>query len=465
MKSHRYTVFLLLCVTSGVLAQESGSEEEQGLLRPGVLRAEENNLYLKDHAPKGLFEHLKYIPLGNQSFLSFGGHLRQQYEYFRNFEFGEVSDDPNGWLIQRLMLHSDLRVGNFRLFAQLQSSHHWFETVESLTIDRDDLALHQGFLEYKFKWRSEASVTTRFGRQELSYGDQRLFTLRNGPNVRQTFDVAKICYEDAQWRMDVFYARPIENRLEVFDNPRITNEEVWAAYSVFNTVPWVPGSMDVYYVGFRSRRRVYEEGIAQESRHSVGTRHWGKIGRFRFDHEFTYQFGRFGDGNLSAFAVSFDLGYQLSEHGWQPEIGLKTEVISGDRVKRDGDLNTFSGLYPNGAYYGLIALFGPANLIDFHPSVTMRPFRNYLLILDWDFFWRYDRQDGIYAPNGSLLRAGDASDERYYGHQPGFEMLHEVGRYWEFAFEGSWFVAGDFFADTGEERNVLHFAITSKFKF
>ncbi len=432
-----------------------------------MLRAEEDYRQLSGYQTMHFLERLKYISLGEKPgfYLSVGGEFRSQYERFNNLAFGAEEDDPSGWLLQRLMLHTDWRLGRFRIFTQFLSASHFFETTESSPVERDDLNLHQGFIEYRFDLAEDQHLTARLGRQELWYGSRRLISVREGPNVRLSFDAAKVVFETPELKIDAFYAQPVRNQPTVFDNSRISDEKLWSAYAVLKTPRFVPGSLDLYYIGLQSDRRLYEEGQASETRHSIGLRHWGEYKRWRYNHELVYQFGSFGKGDISAYTISVDVAYRLSERGWKPEIGLKTEIISGDKAQGDGDLNTFNALYPRAAYFGLIAQIGPANLVDFHPSITFNPFADYEFTLDWDFFWRHRLSDGFYGPNAFLERPGSASNQRFLGHQPGFEMARGFGRYWEASFEGSWFITSDFFEQTGEGRNILHFAVTTRFKF
>lgn len=54
---------------------------------------------------------------------------------------------------------------------------------------------------------------------------------------------------------------------------------------------------------------VFNQGVGREERHTIGTRSFGKLGHWDFNHEAVYQFGRFGSGNISAWSVATDHGY------------------------------------------------------------------------------------------------------------------------------------------------------------
>lgn len=65
---------------------------------------------------------------------------------------------------------------------------------------------------------------------------------------------------------------------------------------------------------------------------------------------------------------------------------MKTEIISGDKHSDDNHLQTFNPLYPRGAYFGLVALIGPSNLIDIHPSINFTLTEKLGLGFDYDIF-------------------------------------------------------------------------------
>jgi hypothetical protein len=58
----------------------------------------------------------------------------------------------------------------------------------------------------------------RAGRQELEYGSGRLIDLREGPNVRLSFDGFLLKDKVSSWQIDGFAMRPDE------DNPRILRQ-------------------------------------------------------------------------------------------------------------------------------------------------------------------------------------------------------------------------------------------------
>lgn len=459
MKTRVKAVIILasgLLWINNVLGQENTTLPEIGLLR-----AEEDYSRLAEQESTRLIEQLKYIPLGKRSYLSMGGEARYLAERFHNNGWDEASGNV-GWLLQRYVLHTDWHFGNFRTFVQLHSAHQGLTDEAPRGVDVDELDFHQLFVEYNLPLTAGQNLKGRLGRQEFWLGSRRLISMREGPNVRLAFDAARLFYERPGFTVEGMYARLVENEQGVFDNRSTEEEQFWGVYSVTENLVG-PFNADLYYLGFYSTLREYDQGQADETRHSIGTRIW-KNGAFKVNAEAIYQWGSYGNGDISAYTVSLDIS-KKTRLPLNPTFGIKSEIVSGDRDPLDEDLQTFNAFYPRGAYFGLIALIGPANLIDVHPSVSVGLTKNVGFTFDWDIFWRHKTADGIYGPNKALERSGEGSNSNYIGHQPGFEIAYEPNRYWSFSLEGSWFIAGDFFEDTGTSENVLHFASSARFRF
>ena len=110
-----------------------------------------------------------------------------------------------GYMLVRAMLHADLHIGNrFRLFVQPASGSDFFKEAAPAPVDRDELFLLNAFVDYDFLRQKNKSLILRLGRQELNYGAGRLVTIREGPNIRQYWEGAKISYSKKGLIIDAF---------------------------------------------------------------------------------------------------------------------------------------------------------------------------------------------------------------------------------------------------------------------
>lgn len=411
------------------------------------------------------YKSIKYTSLGNKesTYASFGGEVRYQVQYFNNEDWGETPKENYTATYSRFLLHSDLKLSkSFRLFGQLNSTSTAGRITPNRSIDQNTVDLHQAFVDITLLERKNSNISFRGGRQEMRYGSQRLVTVREGPNNRLSFDALKLSRKSKKMTLDLFYAHPVKQQLGVFDDSFQSDEKIWSSYAVIDSV--IKNShLDLYYIGFYNRNKSYSIGSAKELRHSLGFR-WWKNDQLTYDIEAVLQFGEFGNQNIWAYTLSLNLNYQLENLKGKPTVGIKTEIISGDRDGDDQELNTFNPLFPRGAYFGLAALIGPANLIDLHPSISFELNKKLNLNFDYDLFWRYTLKDGIYGPNTALIFE-EEGDERFIGGQVGVNLEYEMNGFFSFSPEFTWFNTGDYLKEVSPGKDIFFSAITAQLKF
>lgn len=431
-----------------------------------LLRYDENYEFLKDSS-RNFYENLKFVPLNKEKniYLSFGGEARYEYVDFNNEDWGRLNIGHNNFLLQRYDLHADIHLGKtFRVFAQLRSALQDGRINGPRGIDEDQLNVQNLFLDVNVYQKEDKKITVRAGRQELDYGSGRLISVREGPNARLYFTGGKIMYSSARVSVDAFAMMADTIYNGVFDNKMSKQLNLWGAYSkiIFPKA----GNLDLYYLGIRRDESLFEEGIAPERRHTIGTRLWKYGGGFIYNLEAAYQFGTFGSGNINAWTGSIDIGYSFENIKFKPTINLRNDYISGDKNQGNGNLQTFNPLYPKGGYFGFSPQVGPVNLIDIHPYATMDLLSNLKMQIDVVLNWRYSTQDGVYRPSGMLNLRGSASDERYIGTAYLANFTYSVNKYISVVSGIQYFKTGAFINDIiPNSKDGVFFNARLGFKF
>lgn len=433
------------------------------------LRYDESYTYLRDPVLRSDYlDTIKFIPLNVNGdwYLTLGGEIRERYEYYHNSLWGRGPQDDSGYLLQRYMIHADAHFGDFfRIFTQFKSGFENGRNGGPRPTDRDDFDLHQAFMDTRVSWSDADSLTFRAGRQELAYGSSRLVSFREGPNVRLSFDGVKAILKVRDWQVDAFAAKPVRTITGVFDDDPNPDQDFWGLCAV-TPVSWLPGgNIDLYYLGLDRNDANFDQGMAHELRHSVGTRIWGRKSGWDYNLEFVHQFGSFGDGDIRSWTAASDVGFAFESAPLKPRLGLKANITSGDNSPNNADLQTFNPLFPRGAYFGEPALIGPANHIDVHPQLDLALRRNITLILDWDCFWRESTHDGIYGPAVNLIQSGQTSDARYVGNQAEAMLEWRVDRHFTFTVDYAHFIAGDFLKQTTPDKDVDYLSVWITFRF
>ncbi|QCW99476.1 hypothetical protein FGM00_04885 [Aggregatimonas sangjinii] len=422
----------------------------------GVLSQYDDFSFLRNVQNRNTYDKIKFIPFGENGSLSFGGSYRTQFEYFNDQDFIEGATDS--WVLGRLMLHADVRHDNWQFFAQLNSSSIVSKENPS-PVDRDELAFNQLFLKY-----DDDNWVFKVGRENLSYGSSRIISFREGPNVRRYFDGVNVIRRLDKIKLEAFYYQIVGTNPFAFDNDVLDGDEyIFGTYNTFSNSSRNQ-NLDIYYLKFGKDEVRYQQGTAEENRHSLGLRYFGNIhSKLSFNTEFLYQFGEFGETDISAWTASVNLAYKMALGSGNLTFDLKSEIISGDDNPMDNELNTFNALYPRGAYFGRIAQFGPANLIDVHPSLTYST-NKWTFFTDYVAFWRESTDDGIYGA-GLNLSYEDLNDEQFIAHQVGAALSYNFSASLSFGMESNYLIRGDFIEASGLGTNTLHFLCEAQLKF
>lgn len=423
------------------------------------------SLVKKDSVKKG-FNQLKYIPIGKNNFISFGGELREQFQVYNNINFGDVpptfQDISTNQLWHRLMVHSNIELGNhFRFFIQLNSTLRFLNDNPIVPeIDENQLSLHQAFAELKV-----TNWNFRLGHQEMYYGNHRLITLREGPNTRQAFDGLVVKHKFKNGTIDLFAVSKVVSKQYVFDDQSMHD----GLYGIYGTHYFFSHKLglDYYLVDFQSKARKYNYQSGFEDRQTCGIRLFSNLKTINFEFESGYQTGKFNDLMIEAYNVLADINVTLLP-AKKGIIGFAANVASGDKDSSDNKLNTYNLLYAKPAY-GLAVPIGATNIISFYPYVKINPIQKLNILAQVFFMARNSNQDGTYSPgmieNRPKPNALFASDKKTLGQFYVLETNYQQTKNLSFSFDASYFEAGSYPKATGKGKDVTYLSFKSTFKF
>ncbi|CAM3910497.1 alginate export family protein [Bordetella tumulicola] len=434
-------------------------------------RYDEDWSLMRDPAQRiDFLDRSKFIALNTEgtNWLSLGGEARWHYDYIDNPGWGDDPQDPHGVLLERYLLHADLHLGRrLRVFGQLYSARENGRTGAPAPIDENRLDMQQAFADVVLGDGDNAAPMLRIGRQEMAYGSSRLIDVREGPNVRRSFEGARLLTQAGAWRTDVIAVRPVLAQVGNFDDKRDPDQALWGIYAsnpALTQLPWGSG-LDLYYLGYRHRSASFDQGTAAEQRHTIGARLWGDRGGWDWNWEFIGQGGRFGQGHIAAWSLSAETGHTWPEAKGLPRVGLSVNAASGDKDPNDDDLQSFNALFPRGNYFSELALLGPRNFVNLRPSISFQPARSVTMTADVDFFWRLETQDGIYSPSGGLLRSGQGSGARFVGTELSLSTAWNINSRWTLTAIYSRFISGRFIRETGSSSDIEYVELTLQAKF
>ena len=436
-----------------------------------LLRENDDWSFLADPAQRQDFwDPIKYIRLRQDRddwFLSIGGEVREIWEQIGNDNWGQ-QPFMNGYFNERYMLHFDLHYGkHVRTFVELKSGLNSYRIGGPRPIDEKKLDFQAAFLEVG-TGEDRRWIKFRVGRQEMEYGSGRLIDVREGPNVRLSFDGFKVKSGIGPWQIDYFALRPDLDKSGFFDNAPNHQVGFWGVYGVRPLKRNF--TLDTYYLGLERKTAAFNRGVGHELRHTIGARLSRPIAEAKpgwdFDDEALWQFGTFGSANIRAWTVASETGYRFTNLPLKPRFSAKADISSGDDP-RTNTLGTFNPLFPKGNYFGVLATAGPGpiNFIDLHPHVETKFPHNVTASFDWIFQWRESLRDGVYSVPGFLIIPAGKSDARFVGHRPGTEVRWQVNRHLWFQADYGIFYAGKFVKESQPGRNLNYWALWTGYKF
>ena len=416
------------CLAAGVLlvmvvwAPATAQEQPQRPQRPAFhdLRYEEDWSVLKNTAlRKDPVDPIKYIELGERSYLSVGGELRGRLDYWRNANFGHAPAENMNSFLQRYQIHADWHIGgHVRAFGQFASGLEAGKEGGPWPTDEDPAEIRQAFLEVGGGSPAEATRwAVRLGRQEMAFGQSHFISTADFFNTRRAFDGIRVQATRGVLEFNAFLTRPVESQSGAFDDGSDRNQ-LFGAASVFMPSPVSKhGRVSVFYINLTTDRWQWERGPGRDERHMLGLRIAAQETRWDYVYEVLLQRGTFSEVTpIRAWAVTTDTGYTITSAPRFARVGLRVNITSGDAGH--GSLGTFQPMFPDNAYSGKSGLVGPSNSIDVTPNFLLALSPRIFFIPDVAFFWRQKTSDGIYGVvSPYLVTPGGFSDSRYVGTQ------------------------------------------------
>jgi hypothetical protein len=396
------------------------------------------------------FDELKYIPLlrgDPESYASFGLNLRERMESTQDGPFGIGNSHTNTYGLQRVELHADVRPGaHWQIFVQLQDDRAFDKDIIT-PVDQDPLDLEQAFITYRGEMGSGV-LKVRIGRQQMGFDLERFVGVRDGPNVRQSFDAVWTDWEGSKWRLISFWSHPVQN---VPDKPFDDFSSRGLQYGGFrierNDIG--PGKLSAYYSRYDEDATLYLDARGNERRSDLDAHYQIDRGPVDWDLEAIRQSGHVGSARVDAWAVGSTGGYTLEQVHWTPRVGVQVDLASGDRRPGDGTLGTFNPLFPNAYYFTLMSTPTYVNLIHLRPSLDLHPASNLKLTARLGLQWRMTTEDAVYVIPNRPVPGTSGMPGRWTGVYEQLRAEWQIDRHWAAAVEGVQYQVGGVIRQAG----------------
>jgi len=347
--------------------------------------------------PREPLDALKYIPLSDddvRTYLSFGANIRERFEV-NDANFGTGGNQPQSYLLSRAEAHMDLRIrAQIQIFLQLQSDESPGKQLPA-PVDQDHLGIEQGFVALS-EPLGDGEVAIRIGRQQNGFDLQRFLSVRDGPNVRQSYDGVSVAYTTGPWRFIALYTHPVENRnSSLFDDYSSRHLSLDLLRIERQITP--SSSLSAYVGQFRQDDAHFPSASGNERRDLVEVRYTGASGGVDWDAEAMSQNGRIGEQVIHAWATGAVVGRTFGSTTFRPRLSLQFDAASGDKSPTDHQLDTFNPLFPSGYYFTTAGYTTYANLIHVKTDLAVNPLANLKVGFGIGVEWREAIADAIYT--------------------------------------------------------------------
>jgi Alginate export len=456
------TILVVVLVLVSVYA--AAQESQTRVYRPNT--ADEDWTFLKTSPKIDFWDPVKYIPLGREDrSLTLSGEFRFRPEGFRIRETATRPSTVDNYALQRYLFGADLRLGQrFRVFGELQSGIINGSLRSPRPTDRNSFDLHQMFFELRQPVGQKNRIGVIVGRQEIEIGSTRLISASPGLNVKRSFDGVGVAYRTPSWSFVGVGAELVALNAGAFDDRPDHEQRFWGG-AASRSGKTLQRELGVYYLGIDREDSLYAQALGPELRHTLGGKWNGAGPRLDLNYDVVFQWGRFTDAPIRAWAFATETGYRFPSVGWRPRVSVRTDMASGDKDSTDPALQSFNPLFPGNSYSGAVGLFGPTNLIDFNVAVTIFPRRDLTVGVEGPSYWRTSTGDGIYSTDLRLLVQPDAGTGTYVGTNPGVTAVWQVTRHLQLQGAITRFLSGPFLESTFVNNGFGFYSFTTRYRF
>lgn len=366
----------------------------------------------------------QYLP----KFLKADVEFRHRLEYRDNFDFNDSRNDRDTFDLWRTRLNLQwIPIKQLKLFTQFQDSRIANDSfVSSKAGFENFMDLRQLYVDYEDNIMIDAvnmnKLSLRAGRQEFSYGAQRLLGGFNWSNVAQSFDGGKIGAHFSTYhiQLDMFGGEKANIKSprepdDLFDGS--ANDRMWGYYA--SAKAFHETLIENYLIRRLTHKNVSfgPSGSSEIDDYTFGGR-LKKAFKNGVDYELEAagQWGNFNDQKVGAAMAVGILGYTFQKP-WQPRVAFEFDYGSGDSNASDGKLRTFDNLYPtNHLFYGYIDFISLQNLNDYRLQISAKPHKKVKLQADYHMLYLDTPKDSFYSVGRTVTRTAAAGIENVNPH-------------------------------------------------
>lgn len=355
----------------------------------------------------------------------------------------------DGYYLNRIRLEATVNIAPWlKGFAQVQDAQTLgYNIAAQPATHTDTLDLRQGYVEAR--WPSANGFGVRVGRQEISFGEQRLVGGADWNNTARSFDAVRVFVTQPGVQVDAFMSSVVVLAQNAFDRWKPGETFSGTYVSLSRLVP--KGVIEPYVLAkFQTSVKGELGGGGDGATYTFGARGAGALPR-RFDYgvEVAAQRGHISTDPIAAWAGHYALGWTIVPSAIKPRLVAEFNHASGDGDPRDGRRQTFDQLFPtNHNKYGIADQMGWRNMRDAMVGIELFPVKKLKLNADAHRLFLATTADGLYNALGALKVLNRQAASRVVGTELDFQAAYAFSKELSFGTGVGTLFAGDYLAQS-----------------
>ena len=394
--------------------------------------------------------------------ICFTAGYRSRYEGYTGGNFQAGNSDA--YVLTRFRLGVALKPSDwFRVYAELQDADAFWRDPK-IPPYQSTWDLRRAYVDIGDSERD--IIAFRVGRQDLSFGWQRLLGTSYWRNASKGWDAAMMIVNWKMLKLNAFAAAPVI----VFDNGLSHHQAGNDLHGLYgrlrNLVP--RSDLEPYLLWHLSPGiKTKQGGLANLDEKTAGL-HWiGTAANFDYDAEIADQFGSIGRDGIRAWGWSAITGYTWASWRWKPRLSFKYDYASGDRNPNSNVHGTFDQLYPNiHDHHGLADQVAWQNLISVRTVLRVSVRRNWMISTAYNDWWLASAKDGFYNSSGTIVaRDPKGLSGRHIGTELDAQTSYRIDRNLELGSGIGHIFAGEFLVNTGHPHAYTYPYVMINYNF
>ena len=418
--------------------------------------------------------------------LTFDGTIRERFEFLDGMNkktYGDSSIDSEGdkhgdahdrLLLQRIIagfiyehneyIKFNLHIYDARVWGWSLDQNDFVKnrgTSDEFVMDcyEEYLELFDAYIEVKNFFIK--GLSSRIGRQNIWYGDRRIFGPGGwGNSIGWIWDAVRFSYKQGKNYIDLWYGQTKTKDPESFS---VTHKHTFQGAGLYSH--YKVGNDGAVEPFFAWKNNLFHDVMPEEKTFYMGCRFYEKdFYGLNWDITYVTEFGDIGDNSVKAYGYVTKIGYRFRRMLWKPNIVLGRVFASGDNDPSDGTIKTFTRPFgsTDGMHYGRMDIISWGNMVDNQINLYLDPFKNcHLKIAFHNFSLNRAEDRWCYYK----VKNKDGNKYKHLGDEIDFQLKWDCSEQLQFQVIYAYFNAGNFVSNNVAHNDAQRFFFQAIYKF